>query len=247
MKKLWNWFRRKGSGAEENRDVEVEYLRLNFKARYHSFKLLISANNKSLENMADIERALQGSEVFGMGFIKSRVTAISVSVFSMISHLKTITGGKYPGLEPSFFRIEQEIARILSPKKSVEDPRLVIPFKDVTPGMSYLVGEKMAHAAEVKNMLGLTVPEGFAITATAYDLFMRENRLQSEIERIIQSAGPDSGSKIRHSTLRGENGDVVQPSTTAASTRSRGMPLKWARIQNVPNEKLSAICGRISA
>ncbi len=193
MKKFWNWFKRKDSGAEENRDLEVEYLRLNFKARYHSFKLLISANNKSLENMADIERALQGKEVFGMGFIKSRVTAISVSVFSMISHLKTITGGKYPGLEPSFFRIEQEISRILSPKKTVEDPRLVIPFKDVTPGMSYLVGEKMAHAAEVKNMLGLTVPEGFAITSTAYELFMRENRLQSEIERIIQSAGPDSG------------------------------------------------------
>lgn len=192
MKNFWGWFSKKRSGEAEDRDVEVEYLRLNFKARYHSFKLLISANNKSLENMADIERALLGKEVFGMGFIKARVTAIAVSVFSMISHLKTITGGKYSELEPSFFRIEQEIAKILSPKKNAEDPRLVIPFKDVEPGMAYLVGEKMDHAAEVKNKLGLIVPEGFAITATAYELFMRENKLQSEIERIIQSAGPDS-------------------------------------------------------
>ncbi len=192
MGRIGNWFRKKTSGGGENRDIEVEYLRLNFKARYHSFKLLISANNKSLENMADIERALQGHDVFGMGFIKSRVTAISVSVFSMITHLKTITGGKYPGLEPAFFKIEQVIAEILNPKKPAADPRLVIAFKDVEPGMAYLVGEKMDHAAEVKNSLGLTVPEGFAITSTAYELFMKENRLQSEIERVIQSAGPDS-------------------------------------------------------
>jgi len=248
MKKLWNWFRRKGSGAEENRDVEVEYLRLNFKARYHSFKLLISANNKSLENMADIERALQGSEVFGMGFIKSRVTAISVSVFSMISHLKTITGGKYPGLEPSFFRIEQEIARILSPKKSVEDPRLVIPFKDVTPGMSYLVGEKMAHAAEVKNMLGLTVPEGFAITATAYDLFMRENRLQSEIERIIQSAGPDSGGPfdILSSRIRTLIMDTKIPEALEKAVREQWESLERERGRNVRIAMRSSAMGEDS-
>ena len=235
MKKLWNWFRPKRKGADEDRDIEVEYLRLNFKARYHSFKLLISANNKSLENMADIERALQGKEVFGMSFIKSRVTAIAVSVFSMISHLKTITGGKYPGLEPSFFRIEQEIARILSPKKNAEDPRLVIPFKDVEPDMAWLVGEKMAHAAEVKNRLGLTVPEGFAITATAYELFMRENRLQSEIDRVIQSAGQDMNGPfdILSSRIRTLILDAKIPEDLEKAVREQ-----WENLEKVRNGKI---------
>lgn len=192
MRRLLDFFKKKPLEREEACDTDVEALRLNFKARYHSFKLLISANNKSLENMADIEKALQGREVFGMNFIRSRVTTIAVSVFSMISHLKTISGGKYSGLEPSFHRIEQEIAAILNPKKSQGDLRLVIPLEEVEKDMAYLVGEKMAHAAEAKNRMGLTVPEGFTITAAAYDLFMDENQLQIEIDRLFQADGTDS-------------------------------------------------------
>ena len=235
MKRFWNLFRKKQTGSVEDRDIEVEYLRLNFKARYHSFKLLISANNKCLENMADMERALLGKDVFGMSFIKSRVTVIAVNVFSMINHLKTITGDKYPGLEPSFLLIEKEIAQILAPKKNVEDSRLVIEFKEIEPGMEYLVGEKMAHAAEVKNKLKLNVPEGFVITSAAYELFMRENNLQSGIERIIQSAGTDSKGPfdILSSQIR-----TLIMNTRIPEAISKGAEEKWNTLQSTRKKPL---------
>jgi pyruvate,water dikinase len=51
-------------------------------------------------------------------------------------------------------------------------------------------GNKMANLGEVKNHLGLSVPEGFVITAAAYERVMEFNRLPEEINRRIQSLDP---------------------------------------------------------
>ncbi|MCJ7684600.1 MAG: hypothetical protein MUO68_09940, partial [Desulfobacteraceae bacterium] len=51
---------------EKESKTNTEELRVDFRARYHQFKLLLNANNKSLEIMADIERALRLGQPFGM-------------------------------------------------------------------------------------------------------------------------------------------------------------------------------------
>ena len=157
-------------GKDALPEEAVESLRLEFKVRYHSFKMLIRANNKALESMADIEQTLASKDPFGMSFIRSHVTAIAVSIFSMITHLKTIAPGKYDALDDSFAAIQKEIEPLLSSRKTIEDPRLVIPFCDIGPSIAGLVGQKMANVADVKNRLDLHVPNGFVITAAAYEL-----------------------------------------------------------------------------
>ncbi len=73
---------------------DVEKLRLTFKSRYHSFKLLLANNNRILEAMADMEKALQGVEPFSMSFVQSNSTKVSVNVFRMIGDMENICPGQ---------------------------------------------------------------------------------------------------------------------------------------------------------
>ena len=76
---------------------EVQALRLAFKDRYQQFKLLLSANNKALDVMGQIEQALRGTTPFGMQFIRSRCTGVSTNVFQIVRHIDALAPGKYNG------------------------------------------------------------------------------------------------------------------------------------------------------
>jgi pyruvate, water dikinase len=175
----------------ESATEDVEQLRIEFKDRYHSFKLLLNANNRALEIMADMERALAGGHSFGMAYVRASCTAISVNVFNMVKHIGQLARDKYGELDARFNDIRQKIDGLLLQKKSMTDERLVIPIDAVNKEMSDFVGNKMANLGEIKNKLRISVPEGFVITAAAYERVIEENDLQAEIDRLFQSADGD--------------------------------------------------------
>ncbi|MEW6670949.1 MAG: PEP/pyruvate-binding domain-containing protein [Thermodesulfobacteriota bacterium] len=174
----------------------VEELRTDFRARYHNFKLLLSANNKALEIMATIEQALQGNRSFGMSFIRTSCTAISVNVFRMIRNLTELAPGKYEELNDRFNEIQVRIDKLLVESEPVRDERLVIPLSAINRDMGDLVGNKMANLGEIRNRVALKVPDGFVITAYAYQKFFDENNLLMEINRLFQSTDVNSMEKL---------------------------------------------------
>lgn len=167
---------------------EVDALRLEFRERYHNFKLLLSANNKALEIMAEIEQALRGDQPFGMTFVRAACTSASVNVFTMIRSLENLAPGRYSGLFERFDDIQQGIDEILTRKSVAGDERLVIGLGQVTREMASVAGSKMANLGEIKSVLGLQVPPGFVVTASGYRRFIEHNDLQAEIDRRMQLA-----------------------------------------------------------
>jgi pyruvate, water dikinase len=185
---LKRWF---SKGVEENDIANVQELRAAFSHRYHNFKLLLTANNKALEIMSDLEKALDGNQTFGMSFVRSNCTAILVNVFRIIKHLEELAPGKYSLLFDRLKIIQDKIDSALSQKRTLTGERLVLPLQEVDKTMADQVGSKMGNVAEIKNEIGLPVPSGFVITSLAYERFMTHNDLQAEIDRRIQATNAE--------------------------------------------------------
>lgn len=165
-----------------------EELRAAFTTRYHNFKLLITANNKAHELRTDLERALEGAHVFGMTFVRSRCTALTVTIFRILKHLDELAPGRYLELTERFRAIQARITEALSKEESTENGPLVLSLHEVDRTMVDLVGSKMAHVAEIANTINLPVPSGFVVTASAYKRFLKHGDLKSEISRRIQAS-----------------------------------------------------------
>ena len=192
MKKILNFFKNLFSFDPPPAEPEnIEELRVAFKERYHNFKLLLSANNRSLEVMAEMEQALQGDRPYGMSFVRSSATSISVNVFRMIQSLHHLAPGKYAELDSRFSAIEKTVDAILKQTRTLPTGRLILPLNALDKDMAEVAGSKMANLGEVKNRIHLKVPAGFVITSSAFKRFMDYNSLQVEIDRKLQSIDSD--------------------------------------------------------
>jgi pyruvate, water dikinase len=183
LKKLFNREEKKRLS-----EAEVSRLRTLFQERYHSFKLLLSANNRALELMTEMEQALRGEAPFGMSFIRSHTTAVSANVYRIIDNLCRLAPGRYDPLKERFTAIQKEITSLLDSTAVIHGTELILPLEALDRDMADQTGGKMACLGEVSKRLGLPIPSGFVLTARAYTLYMEENGLQEEINRLIQQS-----------------------------------------------------------
>lgn len=192
MQKIRNFFKNFFSFDPPPKDPEnIEELRVAFKERYHNFKLLLSANNRSLEVMSEMEQALQGDRIYDMSFVRSNATSVSVNVFRMIQSLHHLAPDKYTDLNARFDSIEKTVDAILKQTRSLPTSRMILPLNALDKDKAEVAGSKMANLGEVKNRIHLKVPAGFVITSSAFKRFMDYNSLQVEIDRKLQSIDSD--------------------------------------------------------
>lgn len=205
------FFRNRFQKKKKVTHFNAEELRIDFKERYHNFKLLLNANNKALEIMTDIEQALRGKQPFGMSFVKTSCLTITVNLLRLLKSLEQLSGGKYNALYSKFDSICASISELIEKKKEAGDDRKVIPLAGIDRTMADLVGSKMANLGEIANRIHLRVPDGFVITASAYHQFMDHNDLQNEIDRQFNATDVNDmealftlSTEIRESVMNAE-------------------------------------------
>jgi pyruvate,water dikinase len=138
--------------------------------------------------MSELEEARKGDTPFGMSFIRANCTAVSVNVFRMIQCMDQLAPRKYIDLYDSFRSIQGSVTEILSEKKETIAGPLIISLQDVDKTRSDEAGNKMANLGEIRNRLGIKVPNGFVISSRAFREFIGSGDLQAEIDRLMQSS-----------------------------------------------------------
>ncbi len=193
IQSIGGWFRRLvGPREPELSEEESERLTALFRERYHAFRVLLAANGRALETMAEMEQAYADTKPYGMDFVVSNTTTAGVRVYRMIRHLDVLAPDEYTELFERFDKIRGELdAALKQQQPPIIDAPLVLPLSAIGRHDSAVVGAKMANLGEIRSVLDLEVPPGFVITAAAYGRLLDHNDLRSEIRRLIQSAEID--------------------------------------------------------
>ena len=152
-----------------------------FRFKYTLFKELLSANSELFNILADMEEKLKGTHIFGASYIKNQVIRSMIQTFKMVKNLNVLSGNKYPQLYQVLEKINQDIKSVNTGKNECEPPFYVIPYKNILKKDADFVGGKSANLGEIQNRLNIPVPEGFAVTAKAFNGFLDANRLREDI------------------------------------------------------------------
>jgi len=191
---LQNWITKKRKTAA----YDVEELRRDFKARYQNFKNLLKANNQSLEIMTAIEETLRGEETYNMSYVRSQCTRVSTNVWRIIKNLNALSQNKYERLDERYADIQTKIRAAAFADPPLPNGPMVIPLHEADLSLVDQIGPKMANLGEIKNRVKLKVPEGFILTAQAYQRFMKYNDLEPEIEHRYQTVDLESLDQLYH-------------------------------------------------
>jgi pyruvate,water dikinase len=100
----------------------------------------------------------------------------------MVETIILISNGRNSDLREVLARISRALTQELQDSGPADDFALVMDLSEIHKGHADLAGGKMANLGEIRNRLGLSVPEGFAVTTEGFRFLIEEGGLRSWIQ-----------------------------------------------------------------
>ncbi len=161
----WWWKRR--------REGEIESPEERFRTKYASFRQLLTNNNDCLELMAGLQEDMRYVGPLDEVFSK-RISAIFEKTRATVNALEALSGKRRAKLCVALDLQQHEVESYLAEHREFDSPRLAMRLSEIDTSHADEVGGKAAALGEIKNKLGLPVPDGFVITTEAYRRFCGE-------------------------------------------------------------------------
>ena len=158
--------------------AQVARLKLN----HAEFRKLISANNSFLETMSELEHKVLNQELVDLPYIKRRALRAIADIHTMVETLIVISNGRNSGLRDVLEGITKALTQDLQDSGQTDDFDWVMDLSEIHKGLADLAGGKMANLGEIRNRLGLPVPEGFVVTTEGFRFLIEEGGLRSWIQ-----------------------------------------------------------------
>ncbi|OEU79835.1 MAG: hypothetical protein BA865_13395 [Desulfobacterales bacterium S5133MH4] len=171
---MFDFFRK----TKERKALRDEEDRALFVQRFNAFRQVLKSNNEVLMTMADMQEKASGGFVFDRAYVQSSYQAMSDGVKRIIDNLNVLGDKKYKGLIVPFQKTDETIRKQLVARVAIPETDLVLRLKELGKETVASAGGKLAHMAELANVLGLPVPPGFVVTTCAYQTFARHNQIQ---------------------------------------------------------------------
>lgn len=149
--------------------------------KYAGFRSLLAANNEILEQITDLEGELAAGTALSVDELRAAAAAVKAKTMRMVDDLSTIAEGRYRSLLQNIERIGVSVEEALHTVLGTPVTAPCIALEEITRDLADAVGAKVANLGEVRNVVGLPVPPGFAVTAFAYRAFVEGSGLQARL------------------------------------------------------------------
>ncbi len=196
-----------------------------FRTKYNHFQSLLESNTEVLKICAEMEAMLEGREVFGMAFIRSRSSRAIFHAIRMVKSFELLSGRPQPVLLDLIERLAAEIKEAVARRVNPLRGKLVLGMPEITADKVDQVGGKCANLGEIANRVGLPVPAGFSVTTAAFRAFFEEAGLFETIASLRLGIRPDdpasmaaAAEEIQAAILRAPRPGAVTAALAEAAT-----------------------------
>ncbi|MEW6365763.1 MAG: PEP/pyruvate-binding domain-containing protein [Acidobacteriota bacterium] len=223
--------------------------------KYKSFRRLLATNGAVLELITDLEGAIASGTGMSSEKLRALLDTMEERVRSMVQDLNVIAEGRYASLAQNVARISAEIEEALRSVRGTAVTPACLPLEDVNRALADAVGGKVANLGEVRNVVGLPVPFGFAVTAFAYRSFIEGAGLQGRITELWNSIDWDdlstvtrASGEIRRLVLGAELPQDVRENITLAAhdlyRKAPGRPRISLRSSAIGEDSYASFAGQ---
>ncbi len=187
---------------------------------FATFQQVLASNNRALEGITDMGEKLNGNYIFDINYIKSAFAALTADFAHSITQFDTLSGKRY-AIAETFATIQALIEEMIEGQEG-RAGAFIIPLAAITWDRAREVGGKNYHLAELKNGLGLPVPDGFAVTGRAFSEFFRHNALSDAVAKVkADNASAEELDALRRRILGGTLPPEMEQRLTAALDQLR--------------------------
>ncbi len=152
--------------------------------KYEALKQLIAFDTVCHEKMAELQDLLHSGRNEDLARIRHRFSHFSSQVEGMIKSLDILAPGRYPSLKNYHRKFDFYVRFLLAPPAVDCSLPFVRFFEDISLE-NKLIGNKAKHLAAIHNDLGIVVPQGFVVSASAFNYLIEYNNLRERIDYAL--------------------------------------------------------------
>ena len=205
---------------------------LNFNKKFKYFQNLIKANDLAHKAMSEMGEMIVSAKPFSRSYANNIYINLIANTRIIVDNLIKMSGGNYSRLRNKLEKIEDIGYSILHPKHycplgfdcpdmdchictkmrlNPEEVKYYYDINEITDSDYIFVGDKMSRLGEIKNVLGLPVPEGFSLSVRLFEEIIMNNNIRGQKDKIFADLDFSDIAQIRDASQKTQNLFISNP------------------------------------
>lgn len=165
-----------------------------FAARFHRFRLFLSASIEAYSEMLDFEERLAGEMPFGMPFLRMCAAKLTVSAMQCVMQLNALGGGRFERLYPPFAHLRGRVQASLERGVTPLSGPMIVPYAEVGEEHERLISPSLTKLRAIRLEHPEFMPRGLVVTGAAWWAYFNNPDMHDEIDRLMLISHDDPGS-----------------------------------------------------